>query len=74
VEEIRVSGRATQGVRLLNLDEKDELVDLARVMADNGEEADLEADNGEEADPEAGDAGPAEGREAVAGTGREGAG
>ena len=28
----------TQGVRLLNLDENDELVDLARVMGDNGEE------------------------------------
>ncbi len=43
VEEIRVIGRATQGVRLVNLDPNDELVDLARVMGDNGEEAEAVA-------------------------------
>ena len=64
VDEIRVIGRATQGVRLLNLDENDELVDLARVMGDNGEEAASEA----------GDGGPQGGREAVSGAGRESAG
>ena len=63
VEEIRVIGRLTQGVRLVNLDENDELVDLARVMGDNGE-----AEAGE-----TGDDGPREGREAVSGAGREGA-
>ncbi len=64
VEEIRVIGRATQGVRLLNLDENDELVDLARVMGDNGDEA----------APEAGDGDLQDGREAVSGAGRESTG
>ena len=66
VDEIRVIGRLTQGVRLVNLDENDELVDLARVMGDNGDEADP--------DPEAEDGGPEGGREVVAGAEREGAG
>ena len=66
VEEIRVIGRLTQGVRLLNLDENDELVDLARVMGDNGDEADP--------DPEAEDGGLQGGREVVAGAERERAG
>ena len=43
VSEVRVIGRATQGVRLVNLDEGDSLVDVARVL---GEE-----DEGEDADP-----------------------
>ena len=64
VEEIRVIGRLTQGVRLVNLDENDELVDLARVMGDNGDEA----------GPEAGDGGLQGGREAAAGAGPESAG
>lgn len=37
VSEIRCIGRATQGVRLVNLDEGDRLVDVARVVRDNGE-------------------------------------
>jgi DNA gyrase subunit A len=45
VSEIRVIGRATQGVRVLALDEGDVLVDVARVVPDdeseNGEDADL---------------------------------
>ncbi len=64
VEEIRVIGRATQGVRLLNLDENDELVDLARVMGDNGGGADHEAE----------DEGSPEVREAIAGADREASG
>jgi DNA gyrase subunit A len=40
VNEIRVIGRATQGVRLVNLDEGDLVMDVARVvMEENGEEA-----------------------------------
>ncbi|MDE0394596.1 MAG: DNA gyrase subunit A [Gammaproteobacteria bacterium] len=35
-EEISVIGRLTQGVRLVALDEKDEIMDVARVVADNG--------------------------------------
>ena len=36
--EVRVIGRATQGVRLVNLDEGDRVVDLALVVGDDGEE------------------------------------
>ena len=41
IDEIRVIGRATQGVRLVNLDAKDSVMDVARVIPDpeNGEEA-----------------------------------
>ena len=35
-EEISVIGRLTQGVRLVALDEKDEIMDVARVVSDNG--------------------------------------
>lgn len=38
VQEIRTIGRATQGVRLVNLDQGDQVVDLARVIAENGED------------------------------------
>jgi DNA gyrase subunit A len=62
VDEIRVIGRATQGVKLLNLDPKDVLMDVARVVAD-------ENGDGEE-DPEASAAGAAEGG-AIEGEGRE---
>lgn len=39
IDEIRVIGRATQGVRLVNLDENDSVMDVARVFPDppNGE-------------------------------------
>lgn len=48
VQEVRVIGRATQGVRLVNLDDGDEIVDVARVIADD-------ADEGLEAEVAAGD-------------------
>ena len=38
VRELRTIGRATQGVRLVNLDEGDLVVDVARVVVENGEE------------------------------------
>jgi DNA gyrase subunit A len=38
-DDIRVIGRATQGVRLVALDESDEIVDVARVIADEEEGA-----------------------------------
>ncbi|MGD8319809.1 MAG: DNA gyrase subunit A [Gemmatimonadota bacterium] len=38
VDEIRVIGRATQGVRLVNLDDGDVVVDVARVIAEDEEE------------------------------------
>ncbi len=39
VSEIRVIGRATQGVRMVNLDKKDRVMDLARVIADDADES-----------------------------------
>ncbi len=36
IDEIRVIGRATQGVRLVNLDENDSVMDVARVIPENG--------------------------------------
>jgi DNA gyrase subunit A len=42
VAEIRTIGRATQGVRLVNLDDGDRVVDLARVIGENGDDEDLD--------------------------------
>ena len=38
IDEIRVIGRATQGVRLINLDEGDRVMDLARFVVEDDEE------------------------------------
>jgi len=38
VSEIRAIGRATQGVRLVNLDDGDQVMDVARVIADDADE------------------------------------
>ncbi len=38
VSEIRTIGRATQGVRLVNLDQGDQVMDVARVIKENGED------------------------------------
>ena len=44
-DDIRVIGRATQGVRLVNLDDDDEIMDVARVVLEvNGVDSDEEAD------------------------------
>ena len=43
VEGIRVSGRNTQGVKLMNLDAGDQIVDVARVQKEEGEGAEEEA-------------------------------
>jgi len=55
VEGIRISGRATQGVKIMNLDEGDTVVDVARVVTEDVEEAAVEEiaagagdENGEE--------------------------
>ncbi|MEX2529202.1 MAG: DNA gyrase subunit A [Gemmatimonadota bacterium] len=42
VEQVRVIGRATQGVRLVNLDESDSIMDVARVISEDAEEDELE--------------------------------
>ena len=56
VSEIRVIGRATQGVRLVTLDESDEVMDVARIVLDDEEldgeeglEGDAPAEDGAEA-------------------------
>ena len=40
VDEIRVIGRATQGVRLVNLDEGDVVMDVARLVHEDEDEMD----------------------------------
>ncbi len=47
VREMRVIGRATQGVRLVNLDAGDQIMDVARVVVENGEDDAEYADEGE---------------------------
>jgi DNA gyrase subunit A len=49
VEEISTLGRVTQGVRLVNLDDKDVIVDLARFVDEDEDEEGLELD--ENGDP-----------------------
>ncbi len=41
-DEVRVIGRATQGVRLVNLDKGDQVVDVALVVGDDGDDDDGE--------------------------------
>ncbi|HZI38631.1 MAG TPA: DNA gyrase C-terminal beta-propeller domain-containing protein, partial [Acidimicrobiia bacterium] len=43
VEGIRVIGRNTQGVKVMNLDAGDLVVDVARVVKEDGEEAEAAA-------------------------------
>ncbi|MAR46000.1 MAG: DNA gyrase subunit A, partial [Gemmatimonadaceae bacterium] len=54
VEEIRVIGRATQGVKLVNLDEGDVVMDVARVIIDEENDDELEIDKGTAGDDLAG--------------------
>jgi DNA gyrase subunit A len=49
VSDMRVIGRATQGVRLVNLDEGDAIMDVARIIADEDSDAELDAELGGEA-------------------------
>jgi hypothetical protein len=55
IDEIRVIGRATQGVRLVNLDKGDVVMDVARVIPEN------ENGDGDTSDPEIGPDGEAGG-------------
>ncbi|MCK5448366.1 MAG: DNA gyrase subunit A, partial [Gemmatimonadetes bacterium] len=67
--QIRVIGRATQGVRVIALDDGDELIDIAKVAADlDAGEAD-DTDSGEAALVEAGAAEEAEETEETPETG-----
>ena len=47
VEGIRISGRNTQGVKLMNLDAGDQIVDVARVQKEEGEGAEEDAEEAE---------------------------
>ena len=47
VQGIRVSGRNTQGVKLMNLDTNDRIMDVARVQKEEGEEGEEDEDGGE---------------------------
>ncbi|MGD2071599.1 MAG: DNA gyrase C-terminal beta-propeller domain-containing protein, partial [Gemmatimonadota bacterium] len=73
VEEISTIGRATQGVRLMNLDEGDVVVDVARVVIEDEEEEEEEATEAAAPDAAGGGEVPAEapqGGEADPGDGR----
>jgi DNA gyrase subunit A len=59
VSEIRVIGRATQGVKLVNLDKGDTVVDVARIITDE-ENGDADFEGSESADGEFEGAGPVE--------------
>ena len=53
VSEIRTIGRATQGVRLVNLDKKDLVMDVARVIAEDADETEeMEGIPGIEVEPD----------------------
>jgi len=54
VSEISLIGRATQGVKLVNLDEGDALVDVARFVAEDEDENGVEDDDlvGDDAEEE----------------------
>ncbi len=57
VEGIRVSGRNTQGVKLMNLDADDRIVDVARVQKEDDDNGDDAGDDGEvEVEESAGEA------------------
>ena len=47
VEGIRISGRNTQGVKLMNLDAGDQIVDVARVQKEEGDDAEAEGEEAE---------------------------
>ena len=45
IDEIRVIGRATQGVRLVNLDKNASVMDVARVFPENGSDGDIDGES-----------------------------
>jgi len=65
VSEISVIGRATQGVKLMNLDDGDIVVDVARVIVDeeNGDAEDLDGEGSDDVIDAEGDDVVAEGDE-----------
>ncbi len=55
VGEISLIGRATQGVKLMNLDEGDAVVDVARIIVDGENDDEGDGESGGEGDHEPGD-------------------
>jgi DNA gyrase subunit A len=51
VDEMRVIGRATQGVRLVNLDDDDEIMDVARIISEDSDEEEEAVDRAIEEGP-----------------------
>jgi DNA gyrase subunit A len=51
VQGIRVSGRNTQGVKLMNLDAGDRIIDVARIQREDDDDADAEVEESTEAVP-----------------------
>jgi DNA gyrase subunit A len=48
IADLRVMGRATQGVRLINLKDEDAIASVAKVESDEGErDSEIEGDTGE---------------------------
>ena len=56
VDEIRVIGRATQGVRLVNLDENDSVMDVARVIPEDPADELPELEGAADGEPSSGEA------------------
>lgn len=52
IKDVRVSGRATQGVRLIKLKKKDIISSITRVPSEDEEELDEELENGDEVTPD----------------------
>lgn len=52
VSHIREAGRATQGVKLINLDESDEIAAIARIQDQEEEQIDIKAEEAQEGHPE----------------------
>ncbi len=52
IKSIRVIGRATQGVKLINLESGDRVTDVARIIAEDDENGNGNGDNGDQAELE----------------------
>ena len=74
VSEIRTIGRATQGVRLMNLDKGDSVVDVARVIIEDDEENIEFDENGDPIEVETADEGAVDGAHSEADEGEEAGG
>jgi DNA gyrase subunit A len=49
MEDVRIMGRATQGVRFIKIEEGDEIAAVAKIELEEGEAEELMEENGEDA-------------------------